>query len=466
MRKVALIAPNGNDPSYGVSSPLNLGYIASYLEKNNIEVAIIDEIAGQNAEKELLKFSPDIVGITATTPLIYRAYQIADFCKKNGFLTVMGGVHVTVLPEEALKHCDLVVCGEGERAMLDIAKKGGGSKEKGHKIIQGTDITDIDEIPMPARHLMQMDFYLKSRDRFPDSYYSFVPLHTKVATIITGRGCPYRCLFCHNSIRSSFYRFNSAERVIREIEFLIDKYEIGALFSIEDTLFANKKRFKDICNLMKEKKIDLIWAGNARVNEVDLETLRLAKDVGCKQVTFGFESGSQRVLDALNKGTTVEQNKRAIELCRKVGIIPQGTFIVGTPGETAKDIEATKRFIKENKIGSTSGICIATPYPGTRLWEFCKKNNLMPQKIEWDKMIMNKVIIPTNPAMPVETIEKYYSEIAQLCSSETPMLASSFIEDFKRRPFGMVKEAITHPRKVLRIAHRISRGLTAKRIGY
>ena len=172
MKKVALISPGSEDPRFGMSEPLNLGYIASYLEKNGIEVIIIDEVAGQNVAQELSNFNPDIVGITATTPVIYRAYQIADLCRSKGFLTVMGGVHVSVLPREAVKHCDFVVCGEGEDAMLDIANGKISSEEKEKKIIQRSYIKNIDDVPMPARHLMQMDFYLKSRDRFPDSFYS------------------------------------------------------------------------------------------------------------------------------------------------------------------------------------------------------------------------------------------------------------------------------------------------------
>ena len=459
MKKVALISPGSEDPRFGVSEPLNLGYIASYLEKQGIEVIMVDEVAGQNVAQELSKFNPDIVGITATTPVIYRAYQLADLCRSRGFLTVIGGVHVSVLPQEAVKHCDFVVCGEGEDAMLDIVNGKISSEEKEKKIVQRPYIKNIDDVPMPARHLMKMDFYLKSRDRFPDSFYSFVPLHTKVATIITGRGCPYRCLFCHNSLRSSFYRWNSAERVVAEIEFLIEKYGIGALFSIEDTLFANKSRFIKICKLMKEKEINLTWAGNARVDEVDLEILKLAKEVGCTQVTFGFESGSQKVLDLLNKGTTIEQNKRAIALCRKAGIIPQGTFILGTPGETAEDLEATKRFIIENKMGATSGKSIATPYPGTKLWELCKQNNFIPKNFKWSDMVLNKVVIPTNPLMPPAVIEKYYYEISQLCASEAPMLPSTLINDFKRRPIEMLKESIRHPRKILRIARRLKEGM-------
>ncbi len=462
MKKIALISPGSKDPRFGVSEPLNLGYIASYLEKNGMRVIIIDEVAGEDVKKELSRFNPDVVGITATTPVIYRAYEIADYCRKEGYITVIGGVHVTVIPQEAIPHCDFVVVGEGEIPMLDIVNGKVSEEEKRIKIVQRPFIRNIDEVPPPARHLMKMDFYLKSRDRFPDSFYSFVPLHTRVATIITGRGCPYKCIFCHNSMRSSYYRWNSAERVVAEIESLIKDYGIGALFCIEDTLFANKKRFIEICKLMKEKKINLVWAGNARVDEIDLEILKTAKEVGCAQVTFGFESGSQKVLDLLNKHTKVEQNKKAIELCREAGIIPQGTFILGTPGETAEDLEATKKFIIDNKIGPTSGKSIATPYPGTKLWEMCEKNNFIPKDFKWSDLVLNKAIIPTNPLMSQKEIEKYYDEMAKLCASEASMLPSTLWGDIKHRPFYMLKEAIIHPKKLLRIIRRLKSGISSE----
>jgi len=361
MAKVALINP-GKDEKYAVQEPLNIGFIASYLEKNGIEVTIIDELAGQNVEKELDKYKPDVVGITATTPLAPDAYRIGDLCKKRGILTVIGGVHASVLPEEALQHADVVVKGEGEVAMLEIVRRGIKSG-----VVSCPYIKNIDEIPPPARHLMQMDFYLHTKDRLPETYLYFVPPHTKVASILTSRGCPYNCIFCHNSWRGIPYRFNSPERVISEVKYLIEKYHIQALFFIEDNFFVNKPRVKKICELMKRENINIIWGANSRVDNIDLEILQIAKKAGCRQVTFGFESGSQKILDVLNKKTTVEQNKRAIELCNKAGIIPQGTIMIGNPTETIEDVRATQQFLKESDIKSV-GICITTPYPGTQLW--------------------------------------------------------------------------------------------------
>lgn len=387
MVKVALVNP-GKDQRFAIQEPLNLGFIASYLEKNNIEVRIIDELAGQDVEKELSTYCPDIVGITATTPLAPDAYRIADMCRKKGILTVMGGVHATVLPEEALQHVDIVVKGEGEIAMLDIVRK----NNINSKIISRPYIKNIDDVPPPARHLMNMEFYLRTKDRIPDSYLYFVPPNTPTASILTSRGCPYNCMFCHNTWRGTPCRYNSAERVISEIKELIEIYGIRALFFIEDNLFANKKRLRAICKMMKQNKINIMWGGNARVDNIDLDILQIAKDAGCRQITFGFESGSQRILDILKKRTTVEQNRRAIELCNQVGIIPQGTFMIGNPTETVEDIKATIKFVEDNNIECV-GITIATPYPGTQLWSWCEEQNLIPQSLNWRDFTYDKVPI-------------------------------------------------------------------------
>jgi len=451
MVKVALIAP-GKDERFAVQEPLNLGYIASYLEKNNINVIIIDQLAGQNVKKELNEYDPDIVGITATTPLVSDAYKIADMCREKGILTVMGGPHASVLPEEALQHVDIVVKGEGERAMLDIVRNGIKSG-----VITRPYIKNLDEIPPPARHLMQMDFYLCTKDRLQDTYLYFVPRHTKTAAILSSRGCPYACTFCHNTWRGIPYRFNSAERVISEIKQLIDQYNIEALFFIEDNLFVNKPRVRKICRLMKRNKLDIIWGANARVDNVDFKTLQVVKDAGCRQITFGFESGSQRILDILNKGTTVDQNKRAIELCREVGIIPQGTFMIGNPSETINDIRMTQQFIRDNNIVDTVGICITTPFPGTELWKWCEERGLIPESFDWSEFTYDKVPIPACDTIPPEELQRLYYEIIDEIAQEKPIEFTDVLKTSLKHPLTTLTKVVKYPSRVPKIIRRFKK---------
>lgn len=399
MKKILLINP-GKDINCAVAEPLNLAFIAAYLEQNGVEVKIVDELSGENVEESIEQYKPDLAGITAVTPLALDAYRIADLCKKKGILTVMGGVHASVMPEEALKYVDVVVSGEGEQAMLDIVTQNISSG-----IVKRPFIKDLDSIPMPARHLIRMDFYSRNKDRHPYSFWNFAPSGSNTASILSSRGCPYSCTFCHNTWRETPYRCNSPERVISEIKFLIDKYKTQSIFFIEDNLFVNKGRLKKICELIKKNNINIIWGGNARVDNLDMEILNTVKEAGCVQVTFGFESGSQRMLNILNKRTTVEQNKKAIEMCKKVGLLVNGTLMIGNPTETMEDVELTRKFIKNNPIDSV-GICITTAYPGTELWKWCESKKLIPESFSWSDFNYEKVPIRICENISPEELEK------------------------------------------------------------
>lgn len=452
MAKVALINP-GKDNKYAITEPLNLGFIAGYLEKNGVEVAIIDELAGQNVKMEIEKWHPDIVGVTATTPFIADAYRITDMCKKIGILTVIGGVHASILPEEALQHADIVVKGEGEVAMLDIIRD---NIKSG--VVSRPYIKNIDDVPLPARHLMQMDFYLDARDRLPDAYFfRFIPPHTKTASIFTSRGCPYSCTFCHNTWRDAPWRFNSPERVVSEIEQLIKIYGAGALFFIEDNFFVSKPRVQKICGLLREKKINIIWGANARVDNIDLETLQMARDAGCREVIFGFESGSQRILNILNKKTTVEQNKKAIELCNEAGIIPAGSVMIGNPTETIEDIRATQQFLRDVNTKSI-GVSITTPFPGTELWNWCKEKKLIPSFFKWSDLTFDKVVIPVCENISPREIEKLFTETMDIVSEKSSFSLSDFlINNFKnpQEAVARIFHILKNPGRVLRYIKRM-----------
>lgn len=405
MKRVVLINPGqpGGDPRFSVTEPLNLGDMASYLEKHGVDVRIVDELAGDNVEAEVTELRPDVAGITATTPLAPRAYEIADMCRGMGILTVLGGVHPSVMSEEALEHADIVVKGEGERALLDIVRG-----EVDSNVMSRPYIKDLDSIGPPARHLMHMDFYVRTKDRVERSFLHFVSPGMKAATILTSRGCPHACTFCHNTWRGMPCRFRSPASVVAEIAELRDKYHVQAVFFIEDNLFMNKARLREICDRLKHSGMDIIWGGNARADGVDAEILATARDAGCRQVTFGFESGSQRILDILCKGTTVEQNAQAARLCKEVGILSNATFIIGVPTETIEDIRATQEFIRSTPI-DRPGVCLCTPFPGTELWRQCKEQGLVPDGLSWEDFTFDKVPVPMcRDVSPEELVALFY----------------------------------------------------------
>lgn len=451
-KKVALINP-GREKSFSCNEPLNLGFIAGYLEKNNVEVKIIDELAGQDVKKELEKYRPDIAGITATTPVAPDAYGIADLARQMGILTVMGGVHATVLPEEALQHANIVVKGEGELAMLDIVREGITSG-----IVSRPFIKNIDEIPWPSRHLMDIEFYLKVKSRLSGTHLYFASPGMRIGAILTTRGCPYRCIFCHNSWRGLPIRFNSPERAVLEIKHLIEKYNIQGLFFFDDDFFTSKTRLKKICQLMLENKFNIVWSCQARVDSIDLETLKLAKEAGCRQVGFGFESGSQRILNILKKDTTtVEQNKRAIKLCQEAGIIPWGTVMIGNPTETIEDIRMTQQFIKESRIDSI-GVHVTTPFPGTDLWKWSEEKGLIPNSLDWSHFTTGELILPACDTISPKEIERLYAETGDLVLSNRPRRLKELLDKARRHPkeafiwiFGLIKS----PSRIISFLKRI-----------
>jgi len=428
MIDVALVNPGTG----AIYPPLNLGFIASYLENHGVSVVIIDEQAGQNVKKELERLDPHIVGITATTAAAPDAYRIADYVKENlDALTIMGGTHASVMTDEALQHVDVVVKGEGERAMLDIVKNGAESK-----IISRPIIENIDETPMPARHLMDMKFYLSHEEEIGKRCCK------RLGTLITSRGCPYRCIFCYNSWRGTPVRYNSAERVVEELKHLVEVYDVRFFNFLDDSFPTNRKRLTAICELMTENKLSEIpWRCSARTDSVDLEALRMMQKAGCVGIQFGFESGNQRILDVLNKKTTVEQNKNAIKLCKEAGIEVYGTFMIGNPTETIQDIEATERFIEENDIDG-AGVCVTTPFPGTKLWKWADELGLIPEKVDYSTFNLQLGPLWVSDKIPADVLDAIYTKLRFKCA----------LKNYGK--LGYLKRLIRHPGALFKYALR------------
>lgn len=382
------------------AEPLPLITLAAYLQKyvKGVEVRIFDEQAGQDFKKGLLEFKPDVVGLTAMTMFANDAYRIADWVKENtDSLVAIGGIHATIMPEEAKQHADVVVKGEGELAFMDMAN---GKLKEG--IVDYPIIKDLDSIPIPDRSLIDMEFYIKN----------ISSKGKRIGRVLTSRGCPYKCIFCFNSKRIVPLRFNSAERVIEEIRGLVDEYDINYISFYDENFAMNKERLVKICNTIREEFGDLVWDCQTSSNIVDLQLLQIMKDAGCEQIGFGLESGSDKILKILGKGhVTVEQNEKAINLCKKAGIKVRGCFILGNYMETEEDLQKTVDFIERNEIDFVS-LHILTPYPGTKLWDICLREKLIPENIDWSNFTTASESIPyANNMIPKERITNIYKTL-------------------------------------------------------
>lgn len=451
MAKLVLVNA-GKDYEYGVHEPLNLLCLAAYARKYGHEVAIVDQIAGENVFEKIKRLNPDFVGITGTTAVINDAYEIADFCKKNDFKVILGGVHVSVMPEEGLQHADYVVKGEGEEALIKILDK----KAK-EKIVTGRIIENLDELPKTNRDLINIKYYQKGKDRTPGTHLHFVPSNTKLNSILGTRGCPFKCIFCHNNWRGLPIRMNSAKHIIKEMKELKEKYRTEAVFFMDDDLLCNKSRMFEFCKLYRREKLDIIWGCQSRVTSISQKLLKEIKKAGCKQITFGFESGSQRVLSLLkNNTTTVEQNKKAIKMVKEAGILACGSFMIGNPTETEEEIEMTKKFIIENNLDGF-GVSITTPFPGTKLWKMCKEKGVIPKKIDWANFNLSNLTFSLSN-IPKERLDKIYKEFLDLVLERNPgMNLSNIMRVAIRHPRKAIKRTFSNPKYIKTIIKRMFR---------
>lgn len=329
------------------------------------------------------------------TPNYKSAHMVAKLVKEVSKETtvIMGGAHPTVLPVETLQdpNVDIVVRGEGELTAFEVTESIAGRlqlkdiagisfKENG-KIIQTPErvpIEDLDSLPLPARHLLPVEKY---RPFFPDQLFK-----APVEAILTSRGCPFRCIFCAARVISGRkYRWRSPKKVIEEIELLINEYGIQQLGIIDDTFTADKKRAEKICEELITRKLnkDLVWLCATRVDAVDRDLLKKMCEAGCRSISYGIESGSQRLLNLIRKGISLDQAKKAVKSTKEAGIECRGTFILGLPTETRNESMETINFAKELDLDFAK-FSLATPYPGTELHDIAVSDGNL--SIDWSML--------------------------------------------------------------------------------
>ena len=378
--------------------PLGLGYIAAVLEEYHT-VKVIDvgaeKLSDNSLRKRISEIDPQIVGITSDTITFQRAIEIAELVKQinKEVVVVIGGAHSNALPTYPLRYnCfDISVYGEGERTAIELwdkIEKGGTCGDIKGIAFRGKDriiinqkrelIENLDELPFPARHLFPMREYRGESDLYVSPVYS----------IGTSRGCPFSCTFCSNNVVfGRKYRFRSAKNVVDEIELLINKYQAKGIYFREDLFTVNPKRVIDICNEIKERGLKFKWECESRVNTINEEMLGAMKEAGCEVIWCGVESGSQEILNYLNKGITLSQIKEAYNLFRKVGIKAGATFMIGIPGETMNDICETINLAKSLKLEFAS-FTIFTGYPTSPLYEYIKQNKLYEREVSHGILIV------------------------------------------------------------------------------
>jgi anaerobic magnesium-protoporphyrin IX monomethyl ester cyclase len=363
--------------------PMGLLYLAASLRRAGHHVQIIDgevdRLENDTIAQMVAAERPTMLGITATTAQATQAFALARSVKavSPDTFVVLGGAHASSLPVLSMEEApalDAVVFGEGDLTILELVDRvrdrtslagvAGVAYRDGDQIVVNPGrelIADLDSLPFPAWDLIPMHKYIAST-WFPNKVKQY-------ANIFTSRGCPYGCVFC--GARKTWtrkFRARSAENIVAEIREIVDRYHIPNFFFSDDLFTLDRKRVVEVCTRLLELDLRITWTCLSRVNTIDEDLLALMKRAGCCMISFGLESGSQAVLDKLHKGATVEQGRKAVEMTKAAGIKVFGSFMVGSPGDTAETVDETIRFIRSLDLDEV-GLGVTTAYPGTELFD-------------------------------------------------------------------------------------------------
>jgi len=363
-------------------SPLGIGYLGAVLEKNGYSVNVIDcqaqKLTHSDFEREISKHQPKVVGVTSTTLTYKSALKVAEIAKQvhPDCVTILGGCHATFWDDKALEECprlDMVVRKEGEYTLLEIVNRLRENKridnvlgttcKKNGKIIRNADrpyIENLDELPFPAHHLLPLN-HLRKQGRV-------------IFPLTASRGCVYWCNFC-TAVRmfGRRYRMRSPKKVVDEMQFLNEKYGASQFTFYDDTFTVDQSRVEEICEDIRQRKLKIEWDCETRVDMITSDLLQKMKKAGCIAVWFGVESGCQNVLDSMGKSINVAQTRRAFEWAKEAGLMTVAGVILGFPGETKDTALETVKFIEELNPNDV-GYYVATPYPGTPMYDFVKEN--------------------------------------------------------------------------------------------
>jgi|GEM_PF-779216 len=367
--KIGLIAAKGKDErSYG--TPLGLGSIKAYIEqKLPVEVRIFED------EKEMIAYKPDLVGISSVTSCYGYAIKMGQLFKKElNTPVVIGGYHISSLPESLHETFDLGIIGEGELTLEELICEF--SKTKNFSLVQLNRIEGIVYREAVSRSIIinSPRKLIKNLDELPMPYREINPCNPEEAAIITSRGCPYNCIFCSSALHwQSKFRTYSAERVVAEIENIVNQYtEVKQIYILDDLFMADRKRLSKMVELIEERGINkrVSFRGFARANLVDDEVCMLFNRMNFTELRFGAETGSERLLQYLKgKNVSVKDNQRVVDLCKKYNIKCYASIMVGVPGETEEDLMYTHKFLKNNAGNvEVSGFYVFQPFPGTEIY--------------------------------------------------------------------------------------------------
>ncbi len=404
--RVLIINPRFQLPIDTRTTPhLGIAYLAAMSERRGDEVRVFDmDVEDVRLTDFVREYQPDIVGITSNTPQVKQGWYAAREIKSVlDVPIVQGGPHVSALPEESASRpeIDIVVRGEGDETWVDLCQtiervQAGNPKFKTRDLLDPANkildnvlgityqtldgkvrhthersaVADLDALPFPAYKYFKMERYTSLQPAIDaiDKGKSF--------SMMTSRGCPYRCTFCSQSVMAEKWRARSPQNVVAEWRHLVEDWGAQEIGILDDSANIDRKRIRDLSELLINEgliKTPWIMINGIRANLADVELLGIMKKAGCKRVAFGVETGDEDILESIDKRVTHDQIRQAFKNAKKVGLETVGFFIIGLPGDTEETMEKTIRFSCELDP-LVANFSMMTPYPGTKVWEQVHRN--------------------------------------------------------------------------------------------
>ena len=374
-------------------APLGIGYLISNLHKERPGRYETRHVA-LDVPAALDSYKPDLVAISSTSPYFNIARAHAQAAQARGIPVIVGGIHVSMLPESIYPEMPVGVVGEGERTLvrlLDLFEETGGFPPERLRGIPGLVFRRADG----TLHMTERVEHIDPLDQVPMPDRSLGPVYPHTH-MFTSRGCPYRCTFCASTRNwPGKVRFFSAAYVVAEIEELVARHHVTVISFYDDLFCANVPRLREIVRLLEERRLlgRIKFTANARANIVTDELAALLKAMNVASVNMGLESGNETTLSFLKDRVTLDQNRQAMAILRRHKLFVSGSFIVGSPQETREQMMDTYRFLKEAPVAMTE-VYILRPYPGTPIWEYAVKRGLVSADMDWSRLTPGAVADP------------------------------------------------------------------------
>jgi radical SAM superfamily enzyme YgiQ (UPF0313 family) len=386
--KILMISPIIDQPE--PDPPIGLCYLQAYLDKMGFTKSKILYAykSYEKIEKKIREFEPDIVGISCFTEFRRSSFKLAKMVKEinKNIKVVLGGPHATYMWKQIMENfssVDFIVIGEGEITFFELVNaldknlelkniKGIAFRKDGEiiKTEPRPFIMNLDELPFPSYRDIDFDKYKMAK---PPEYFE----KKKKAPVVSSRGCVNDCNFCSTTqFWSRRWRSRSPKNVVDEIEWLIKDYNISFFTFFDDIFTVNKERVIEICKEILNRELKINWYAETRVDSISTEMLEWMKKAGCFMLQFGVESGSEKILENMNKRITREQIINAFKMAKEVGLQREVLLMVGYPGETDKTLNETKELI-DTIIPDMVVVSITKVLPSTKLYELAKQQGFI-----------------------------------------------------------------------------------------